>query len=162
MLDGASSLVSPRILEVLKFLCEELRDTNVKWVLAGSLSLALQGVAVEPKDIDVLTDRRGAFETNRVLKKYEVKKVEYSQTDKISSYLGVFEIDDIKVEVMGDYKEREDEKWISLSRRLRTPKIVEIDGFKIPVSPLEDQLMSYKRSKRPKDAEKVERIRKHL
>ena len=126
--------------------------------MAGSLSLALQGVNVEPHDIDLLTDRQGAFRINAMLKKYEKKKVDYSETEKVSSFLGVFEIQGVKVEVMGDYRERQGNKWVGLSKRLANPKIIEVDGMRIPVSPLEDQLVSYRRSTRPKDAEKVRKI----
>jgi len=59
---------------------------------------------------------------------------------------------------MGAYKEREGDKWVSLSHRLKKPKIVEVDDLKVPVSPLEDQLASYRRSKRLKDSEKVHEI----
>ena len=53
-------LVDQGILWVLKFLCEEFCNAGVGWVLAGSLSLALQGVNVEPENIDILTER-GSF-----------------------------------------------------------------------------------------------------
>jgi hypothetical protein len=142
----------------LKLVCKDLETSNVRWVLAGSLSLALQGVKVEPNDIDLLTDRRGAFRINAILKKYEKKEVTYSETEKVSSFLGIFEIQGVKVEVMGDYRERQGTRWVSLSKRLENPKIIEIDGVRIPVSPIEDQLTSYRRSKRPKDVEKAEEI----
>jgi len=109
-------------------------------------------------DIDILTIRRDAFKINAILKKYEEKRVEYSQTDKISSFFGIFRIDGIKVEVMGNYREKERGKWVNLSHRLKKPKTVEVDGIEVPVSPLEDQLISYKRSNRLKDYEKVRKI----
>jgi len=142
----------------LKLVCKDLETSNVRWVLAGSLSLALQGVKVEPNDIDLLTDRRGAFRINAILKKYEKKEVTYSETEKVSSFLGIFEIQGVKVEVMGAYRERQGTRWVSLSKRLENPRIIGIDGVRIPVSPIEDQLASYRRSKRPKDVEKVEEI----
>jgi hypothetical protein len=126
--------------------------------VAGSLSLALQGVNVVPHDIDLLTDRQGALRINAMLKKYEKKAVDYAETDKVSSFFGIFEIQGVKVEVMGDYRERQGTKWVSLSRRLANPKIIEVDGMRLPVSSLEDQLVSYRRLKRPKDAEKVRKI----
>jgi hypothetical protein len=145
-------------MQTLKLLCKSLEACDVRWVLAGSLSLALQGVDVEPHDIDLLTDRQGAFRINAILKKYEKKKVDYSETEKVSSLLGVFEIQGVKVEVMGDYREKQGIEWVSLSKRLANPKIIEVDGIRIPVSPLDDQLVSYKRSTRPKDVEKVRKI----
>jgi predicted nucleotidyltransferase len=145
-------------MQALKLLCKSLETSDVRWVLAGSLSLALQGVNVEPHDIDLLTDRQGAFRINAMLKKYEKKAVDYAETEKVSSFFGVFEIQGVKVEVMGDYRERQGTKWVSLSNRLANPKTIEVDGIRIPVSSLEDQLVSYRRLKRPKDAEKIRKI----
>lgn len=154
-------MIDQRLLQVLKSLCKNFEASNVRWVLAGSLSLALQGMKVEPNDIDILTDRQGAFKINAILKRYEIKKVEYSETEKMASFFGIFEIEEVKVEVMGDYKERQDFRWVNLSKRLKNPRIIEVDGIKIPVSPVEDQLRSYRRSKRPKDVEKVKKILEH-
>ena len=145
-------------MQALQLLCKSLETSDVRWVLAGSLSLALQGVNVEPHDIDLLTDRQGAFRINAMLKKYEKKAVDYAETEKVSSFFGVFEIQGVKVEVMGDYRERQGTKWVSLSKRLANPKTIEVDGIRIPVSSLEDQLVSYRRLKRPKDAEKTRKI----
>ena len=142
----------------MRLLCKSLETSDVRWVLAGSLSLALQGISVEPHDIDLLTDRQGAFRINAMLKKYEQKAVDYAETEKVSSFFGVFEIQGVKVEVMGDYRERQGTKWVSLSRRLANPKIIEVDGVRIPVCSLEDHLVSYRRLKRPKDAEKIRKI----
>jgi predicted nucleotidyltransferase len=47
---------------------------------------------------------------------------------------------------------------VSLSRILADPKIIEVDGVRIPVCSLEDHLVSYRRLKRPKDAEKIRKI----
>ena len=150
------------MLEVLRFLSQELRKANVRWVLEGSLSLALQGVHTEPRDIDILTDRQGAFKTNEILKKYEEKQVEYSENDKLASYLGIFKINDVKVEVKGAYKEKEGDQWVKLSNRLEKPRIIEVDGFRVPVTPLEEQLVSYKRSTRRGDIEKIHEIQQKL
>jgi hypothetical protein len=145
-------------LQVLKYLCSNLGRSDIRWVLAGSLSLALQGLEIEPNDIDILTNQLGALKINSILKKYEIKKVKYSETEKAVSFFGVFEIEDVKVEVMGDYKEKQGIRWVSFSKRLENPKVIEVDGIKIPVSSMKDQLRSYRRSKRPQDVEKVKKI----
>lgn len=151
-------MVNEKLMHALTLVCKSLEDSGVRWVLAGSLSLALQGIEVEPEDIDLLTDRQGALKVNAILKKYEKKKVEYSETEQVSSFFGIFDVEGVKVEVMGAFREREGTRWVSLSHRLNNPKVVETHGMRIPVSPLEDQLTSYRRLGRPKDFEKVEKI----
>lgn len=155
-------MVNQHLMQTLKLLCKNLQDSDVRWILAGSLSLALQGVDVEPNDIDIITDSQGAFRINEILKKYEKKKVEYSEIGRISSYFGIFEMQGVKVEVMGDYRERQRTKWINLSKRLENPNIIEIDGTRVLVSRLEDQLASYRTMARPKDVEKARKISQKL
>lgn len=136
-------MIDSGILKTLKLIESKLRGSGVRWVLAGSVSLALQGVNVKPNDIDILTDKEGALEINRILKDYEVKPIRFCRSELFQSYLGEFEIEGVKVEVMGDLKEFIEGEWRSLSHRLFMPRIVDVEGVRLPVSPLEDQLRSY-------------------
>ena len=52
---------APACLAVLRDLCLALADGQVNWVLTGSLAFALQGLPVEPRDVDVQTDQVGAL-----------------------------------------------------------------------------------------------------
>jgi len=155
-------MIDFKIIKALKLIESKLRGSGVRWVLAGSVSLALQGVNVEPNDIDILTDEKGAFEINRILKDYEIKPVRFCRSKVFQSYLGEFEIEGVKVEVMGDLKEFVEGEWRSLSHRLSTSRIIEVEGIKLPVSQLEDQLRSYQALGRRKDSSKIQRIKEVL
>jgi len=155
-------MIDSKIVKVLKLIESKLRGSGVRWVLAGSVSLALQGVNVSPNDIDILTDKEGAFEINRIFKDYEVKPVRFRRSRFFQSYFGEFEIEGVKVEVMGDLKELVKGEWRSLSWRLSTSRIIEVEGIKLPVSPLEDQLKSYQALRRKKNSSKIQRIREAL
>ena len=53
--------MNKEIIEALKKVYDKLIETNILWVLSGSVSLAIQGVDVEPRnDIDILTDESGS------------------------------------------------------------------------------------------------------
>ena len=102
-----------------------------------------------------------------MLKEYEVKPVKFGclkigGKELFESYLGKFKIKEVKVEVMGNLKEKLGRKWIYLHKRLKSPKIIKIEGMKMPVSPLEEQLKSYSRLGRKKDAFRVKQIKKAL
>ena len=71
-------------------------------------------------------------------------------------------MDGIEVDVMGDYRERSEHGWVEPFVRSRNPKTVEVDGLRISVASLEDQLVSYKRLRRPKDLDKTQRILRRL
>jgi hypothetical protein len=155
-------VIRKEIIETLRIIKEKLKDTEIRWVLVGSLSLALQGITLEPNDIDILTDKEGAFEINKLFKEYEVKPVRFKRSEHLESYLGEFRINGVKVEVMGDLKEKDRNSWKSLSDRLVSPKIVEIEGMQIPVSKLEEQLKSYEKIRTPKARIRVKKIREVL
>jgi len=151
-----------RIIEALQVVVQRLESTDIKWVLAGSVSLALQGVKVEPGDIDILTDREGAYGTADLLKKHETKPMKFRSYKWSRSYFGEFEIKGVKIEVMGDLEEKIGGKWVSLSGRLVSPKLVKIDRIEMPVSSLEEQLRSYRLSSRKQDRIRSQKIQEAL
>jgi hypothetical protein len=155
-------MIPKKIQRALEIIYSKLKDKKIKWVLAGSSSLALQGVKIRPKDIDILTDKRGALLMNKLLKEYEVKPVKFQRSEFFESYFGEFKIDGVKVEVMGNLKEKRGKKWISFSKRLKSPNFVKIGEIKLLVSPLIDQLRSYEKSGRKKDLIKAKKIREAL
>jgi hypothetical protein len=99
---------------------------------------------------------------NKLLKEYEVKPVKFQRSEFFESYFGEFKIDGVKVEVMGNLKEKRGKKWISFSKRVKSPNFVKIGEIKLPVSPLIDQLRSYEKSVRKKDLNKAKKIRETL
>lgn len=155
-------MVERRIIEALKVVYAKFKDEEIRWVLIGTTSLALQGLDIVIRDIDILTDRAGAFMIGELLREYEVKPVEFGRSGIFESYYGVFEIEDCIVEVMGELKERIGEGWLSAIQRLDCPKIVQIEGMGIPVSSLEEQLMAYERLGRKGDLASIEKIRQVL
>lgn len=156
-------MINQKIINTLRAIIKELKGKKIRWVLVGSTSLALQKVKIKPKDIDILTDRKGAFKLNKLLKKYEIRPVKFGRSEIFKSYFGEFRINDIKIEVMGDLEERINNKWTTLSKRLMIPpKIVEIKKMKIPVSSLMEQLEAYKKLGRKKDSFRVRKIKEVL
>jgi len=156
------SAIEPKVIQVLRIVTGKLKGKNVSWVLIGSTSLALQGVDIKPKDVDILTSKGGAFEIGELLKEYEVEPVRLKKSELFESFFGEFNVNGIEVEVMGDMKEKVCDKWVSLSSRLVCPKIVEIEGMRIPVSSLLEQQKSYEQLGRRKDPVRVRKINEAL
>ncbi|MBA7628548.1 hypothetical protein ES703_36036 [subsurface metagenome] len=152
-------MISESIIGALRTLSERLKNQNVRWVFVGSISLALQGVDVTPGDIDILTDKAGAYKINELLKDCEAKPVKFGRSDMFQSHLGEFCVNDVKVEVMGDYQEKIRGKWQDFDSRLTSPVIIHFGEMQLPVSLLRAQLRSYKSSGREQDVAKVAAIR---
>jgi Aminoglycoside-2''-adenylyltransferase len=127
-------MVAPAYLTILRQIYDALDGSGVQWVVTGSFGFALQGLPVEPHDIDIQTDASGAYEIARRLAAYAVRPVAFVESARMRSHLGGLQIDGISVEIMGDIQKRSaDDSWeppVDLERHRRE---VEIDGMQIPV-----------------------------
>lgn len=146
-------------LKVLKKIKDRLNDSDINWAVTGSLSFALQGMPVEVHDIDIQTDERGAYEIERLMREYVIRKVEFSQAERIRSYFGALMIDGIKVEIMGDIQKLVDGRWEEPVDIEKYKKLVYLQGMKIPVLSLDYEYQAYKKMGR---IEKAEMIKKWL
>lgn len=152
-------MINKKILSALSVITYRFEGQNINWVLVGSSSLALQNVKVNPHDIDIMTNKKGAEKINILLKEFEIKPIVFGKTERFESHLGEFNIYGVKVEVMGELKEKIKNRWISLENRLKDNKIIEVKGLKIPVSLLDEQLESYSSSERKKDFVRTRKIK---
>ena len=118
--------------------------TDVLWVLTGSLAHAIQGVPVEPHDIDIMTDQRSAYEMERHFAGSVIRRVMFAEAEIIRSHFGALLIDGVKVEIMGDLQKRlEDGTWESPIDLLEHRRFVIREGARIPVLPLEYEYGAY-------------------
>ena len=130
-------------LKVLRKLYERLKDSNVNWVVTGSLGFGLQGVSVEPHDIDIQTDKEGAYEIERLFSEFVVKPVKFRKSERIRSHFGALMIDGIKVEIMGDIQKKVSGEWEPPVDIDKYKRFVQIEGMEIPVLDLEYEYQAY-------------------
>ena len=131
-------------LKILRKINTRLNNTSVNWALTGSFGFALQGVPVEPNDIDIQTDKEGAYEIERHFSEFMTKRVTFSSTEKIRSHFGELMIDGIKVEIMGDIQKRlENGSWENPVDLEHHKRVVEVEGMQIPVLSLEYEYQAY-------------------
>ena len=146
-------MISKKIKDVLKIICKKSSREGIDWVLVGSANSAIQGVDVTAHDIDILTDKKGAFLISKLLKDYEIKSVEYKKSEKYASYFGQFRIKGVNVEVMGELEiKRPKGVWY---KKPLIKKIIKVDEIRVPVNPLEEELAGYKASERVKKVGKI-------
>ena len=137
-------MLNPDYLKVLRKINTRLNNTSVNWAVTGSLGFALQGVPVEPNDIDIQTDKRGAYEIERRFSEFMTKRVTFSSTERIRSHFGELMIDGIKVEIMGDIQKRlEDGSWENPVDLEHHKQVVEVEGMQVPVVSLEYEYQAY-------------------
>lgn len=59
--------------QVLKVLLSKIKDQDITWRLEGSVNLLVQGVPVEPNDVDITTNTQGLKGFVHALKEYTPK-----------------------------------------------------------------------------------------
>ena len=148
------TMIDPVYLNVLRQIHARLSNTDVNWVVTGSLGFALQveaaksrsigGVPVQPHDIDIQTDKAGAYEIERLFSDVVIRKVKFSATERIKSHFGALQIDGIEVEIMGDIQKRgADGVWEEIINPAHHRQMVEIAGMLVPVLSLEYEYQAY-------------------
>ncbi|MGP6207713.1 nucleotidyltransferase domain-containing protein [Cuniculiplasma sp. SKW3] len=135
-------MLDSTFIEVIRLISKSI-PYDVKWALDGSTSLALQGIDVKPHDIDILTDSEGAVKIQEVLKEYNEIPITHSSNGKYDSYFGIFRVNGIKVEVMGDLRVFRDGKWSALQNPSSMDTVhVNIEELSVPVVSVKSQTES--------------------
>lgn len=83
-------------------LADILKETQ--YAFRGTTSLVLQKIDMNVDDVDILCNRETALTCNDLLKEYLVEKVKYKESDKFKSYYGKFKVNNIQVEIMGEWQ----------------------------------------------------------
>ncbi len=81
-----------------------------QYAFRGTTSVVLQGYDMNVDDIDILTDKETALAANDFLKKYRKTTLIYKPGEHFKSYFGTFLVNDIPVEVYGDWQIRKFKK----------------------------------------------------
>jgi hypothetical protein len=152
-------MIKPVFTAVLRQIVISLQDSEVNRAVTGSLGQALQGVAIEPQDIDVQTDEEGAYEIERHFSAQVSRKVRFSTSGRIRSHFGALLIEGVQVEIMGAVQKRQpDGTWEAVIDPGRYRRIVSFAGLQVPVLALEYEAQAYQKLGRLQRAEMLRRV----
>jgi hypothetical protein len=147
------------LVNALRRLYSRLENENVEWALVGSLGLAIRGAPIEPKDIDLMTDKDGAYQIEQLFSDFITYPVSFKTSNQIESHFGALNIDGVKVEIMGDFRiHLEDGGWHGPPDFSRFKEVKQFEEMPIPVLSLEWEYDSYHRLGREDRAEMVKRL----
>jgi hypothetical protein len=152
-------MIDSRFNRVLHQLCHHLPVDEVNWALTGSLNLTLQGMDLDVHDVDIQTDKPGAYEVEQRFSGYLVKKVEFRTSEKIRSHFGELSIEGVKVEILGDIQNPlPDGTWTYPADITMNRKFIDYHGMSLPVMSLEYECEVYIRLGRKERAEQIKRF----
>ena len=151
-------MIERQYINALRKIHMRLSDHQINWVITGSLGMALQGMDIEVHDIDIQTNRHGAYEIEGVLSEYIVRPVHDSTSERMRSHFGALEVDGIKVEIMGDVQKLLDgqvwEEPVSIEEHRHW---ADFEGMHIPVLSLEYEYQAYRKLGRGEKADRIEK-----
>lgn len=137
--------LDPQFIDAIRDLSATLGE-DVGWALTGSTSFALQGVPIEPNDVDLQTSEEGAYEIANLFPEAVVEAVSFEEAELIRSHFGVLELHGVRVEVMGDVQKRgEDGTWEPPVDVEDHRAVVDVDGRGVPVLSLSYEARAYER-----------------
>ena len=146
---------------LLSFL-QRASGENVDWWLAGSGALAIRGIDLVPRDLDIITDRDGALRLGRAMSEWLVEPVQESH-GWIARWFGRA-FAHARIEWVGDVEKWVDDRGSSdfgpmAGDRLQT---VRWSGYTIRVPPLEMQLEACERRGLKDRAQKIQQALGHM
>jgi ubiquinone/menaquinone biosynthesis C-methylase UbiE len=127
--------------EVLRNIVLKMEAKGLDYHIVGGASVALQGVRVKVKDIDIEMDKESAFRFQSIFIDHIKESVRYCQDERYSSYLGTFDFSGVCVEVCGDIRRNEAGSWTDTS--VKTSRFVNLDDIPVRVSWIEEETLAY-------------------
>ena len=151
------------IIPVLRKLAKILEENYIEYCIVGSTSLFLEGVPVEPSDIDILTTKDSAFKIDKLLNPYRLVECKLRESEVFRSYFGKYKIDSIDVEVMGELQYRKNDRWsMPLTPSTIKTKYVSLNDEKIRIAELEETYKFCKEIGREKTCKIIEEYLRKL
>ncbi len=142
---------------VLVRLADSLRDFT--WALGGSGALALHGIPIEPNDLDICTDRASAYRMEAFLDAPILQAVELRTSEMIRSHLGMLQVGNVPVELIGDMEIRTpDGAWPGAPDIGRYCGMVKFEAVLIPVMDLQFLRDGYERLGRTERVKQIEQF----
>ena len=152
---GLTPEVADVLQTIMKCIIPVMFRSQQPWALMGSLASVLQGMPdYTPPDIDLVSTKDGAYAMEECLSQYRtVRAVSLSSSGPYTSHFGIFDVNSVKVEVMGDLIIKCDDgvldtndHWSRWSQRVR---VLHFRDMHIPVVPLEWQIVANALLRRP-------------
>lgn len=151
-------MIETRFLGVLHKIYTGLMGCKIPWAVTGSLGMALQGMEIEVHDIDIQTDKPGAYEIESRFFEFVVKPVSFLASERICSYFGILEMDGAKIEVMGDIQKLLDNQTWEQPVKVEQHRCwVGVEEMRIPVLSMQYEYQAYLKMGRTEKAEKLKK-----
>jgi len=146
---GLTEELRGALVAVLRSIIPAMFKAQQPWAIMGSTASVLQGLdGYAPPDIDIVTSMEGAYIMEGAVARCgaTVRPISFSVREPYASHFGIFEVNGVKVEVMGnlvigcpDGEIDANRHWARWSDKVR---LIHFEEMHVPVVPLEWQLVA--------------------
>lgn len=143
--------------ETVLELADELSGKT--YAFRGTTSLVLQDLEMNIDDIDIICPRETALKCNKLLERHLTEEVSFKKTAKYKSYYGKFLLNEIEVEIMGEWQIKDTEGHWSQPYDGRDRKEMDIDDQSVYVTPVSEELKMFAQMGRWNAYHKIRRQR---
>lgn len=133
--------MSDKIYQTLKILSDKLCNTD--YVLIGSANLCVQGLNLEPFDIDILTTQEDIIKIDRILQEYRTKEIYFDNRNSWNCFISYYQIGDIQIEVLANLDN--DRQSIETTQK---KIVIKFNDLVLPCISLVGELETYKKMNR--------------
>lgn len=145
-------MISDSILGALKIVAERMQKTSLCWSVIGSTNMALQGMDVEPQDLDIVLRLDDLKKIPEIFSGIIVSDVRELPTITGEPAWEVkMEIEGVTVQILG---EKDSGQYVSKLVAGRTTE-VNVNGLTIPCFTLKAEADAYSETNRKKKAEMI-------
>lgn len=131
----------PRWPGVLAGIAQALNAAGVRFIVSGGAAMALHGIPIAVRDVDLITDRAGVYRFQELFSAQATQPVRYLESATYRSHFGRFDFDSVRVEVMAELEWREGERWLPITAA--TEMQVEVEGVFVSVAWAEEEFLAY-------------------
>lgn len=146
-------MINENFKKAIKIIHKLMNENKIKWALIGSTNMQLQGINVNPHDLDIVVQLKDLEKIREIFSDYNASAVKKLKplTDE-PSWEVKLKIKNVKVQILG---ERDTGEYVSklLANKLTKKKI---DDIKIPCFTLEAEAQSYTETNRKHKAHLIQ------
>lgn len=131
----------------LSTILERLQGSSIAWRLGGSMALALQGLEILPRDIDLFLPTGDAARLMaETLGEFVESPPHWRVSEPFASYYGHCRIEGVEIDLIGELAIETPQGNVNLgadSLLWQRESFLPFQGWKVPSIPLEIQLVTY-------------------
>jgi len=146
-------MLSKEFKDVIKLICSGIKDKRIKWALVGSTNMYLQGINVDPNDLDITTNINSLKIFEKEFNEHIIKPISKNIKKKYSFKTNELKllIKGIEVQIIGEHDNGVYFENINKGNIV----LVGLDNIKIPCLSLSSEADAYSKTGRNNKADLI-------